>query len=288
MKLATIRRPGAARQTFAALVEGDTALELAGFADVGAFLSAGDDARAATLEAATSASAALGPSTTVPIADADFATLVTAPEKVFCIGLNYRNHILETGQELPDYPTVFTKFARSLTGATDPIAVPAEDHRLDWEGELAIVIGTAGRRIAEEDAAAHIAGYAVSNDVSMRGWQGRTTEWTQGKCWEASTPVGPYLVTADEFPDGARIRTRVNGKTVQEDSTGDLVFGPAQLVSYLSSMVTLVPGDLILTGTPAGVALGRRNDAGRHPWLKAGDVLETDIEGLGSQRNVIV
>ncbi|GAA1367240.1 fumarylacetoacetate hydrolase family protein [Arthrobacter rhombi] len=281
MKLATIRRPGAAQQTFAAVVLGDTAHELSGFGDVGAFLGADAAARQGALDAASG-------TTGVPVADAGFGTLIRSPEKVFCIGLNYRNHILETGQELPAYPTVFTKFARSLTGPTDPIQVPAEDHRLDWEGELAIVIGTAGRRIAEEDAADHIAGYAVSNDVSMRGWQGRTTEWMQGKAWEASTPVGPFLVSADAFPAGARIRTSVNGEVVQEDSTADLVFGPAALVAYLSTMVTLAPGDLILTGTPAGVALGRRNEAGRHPWLTAGDVLETAIDGLGAQRNEIV
>ena len=283
MKLATIRRPGAAQQTFAAVVLGDTAHELSGFCDVGAFLGADVAARQSALDAATASG-----TTGVPVADAEFGTLIQSPEKVFCIGLNYRNHILETGQELPAYPTVFTKFARSLTGPTDPIQVPAEDHRLDWEGELAIVIGTAGRRITEEDAADHIAGYAVSNDVSMRGWQGRTTEWMQGKAWEASTPVGPFLVSADAFPEGARIRTSVNGEVVQEDSTADLVFGPAALVAYLSTMVTLAPGDLILTGTPAGVALGRRNEAGRHPWLTAGDVLETTIEGLGAQRNEIV
>lgn len=291
MKLATLRRPGAAQQTFAAVVLGDAAHELPGFTDIGAFLAADDATRSAAVAAATSSSAnggAAGPANPVPLADAVFATLVGVPEKVFCIGLNYRNHILETGQELPEYPTVFTKFARSLTGPTDTIAVPEEDHRLDWEGELAIVIGTPGRRIAEQDAAGHIAGYAVANDVSMRGWQGRTTEWMQGKAWEASTPVGPFLVTADEFPAGATIRTKVNGETVQEDSTADLVFGPEKLVSYLSTMVTLSPGDLILTGTPAGVALGRRNDAGRHPWLKAGDVLETAIDGLGAQRNEIV
>lgn len=281
MKLATIRRPGAAQQTFAAVVLGDTAHELSGFGDVGAFLGADVAARQSALDATSGTPG-------VPVADAEFGTLIQSPEKVFCIGLNYRNHILETGQELPAYPTVFTKFARSLTGPTDPIQVPAEDHRLDWEGELAIVIGTAGRRIAEEDAADHIAGYAVSNDVSMRGWQGRTTEWMQGKAWEASTPVGPFLVSADAFPAGARIRTSVNGEVVQEDSTADLVFGPAALVAYLSTMVTLAPGDLILTGTPAGVALGRRNEAGRHPWLTAGDVLETAIDGLGAQRNEIV
>ncbi|MGO2003788.1 fumarylacetoacetate hydrolase family protein [Arthrobacter rhombi] len=286
MKLATLRTPGTGA-TFAAVIHGETAHELSGFSDVGAFLAADEQTRAEAVAAADPTASLRAPSAGIPVADADFATLLSSPEKVFCIGLNYRNHILETGQQLPEYPTVFTKFARSLTGPMDPIDVPPEDHRLDWEGELAIVIGRAGRRIPEADAAGHIAGYTVANDVSMRGWQGRTTEWLAGKCWEASTPVGPYLVSAEEFPDGARISTRVNGETVQEDSTADLVFGPARLVAYLSTMVTLVPGDLILTGTPAGVALGRRNEQGRHPWLTSGDVLETGIDGLGTQRNRI-
>lgn len=279
MKLATLRRPDSPTETYAAVVSGNETAELAGYTDVGAFLAAPTNAR----NEATAAAAPSG-----DLADASFATLIMQPSKVFCIGLNYRNHILETGNELPEYPTVFTKFADSLTGANDDIEVPAEEHRIDWEGELAIVIGQGGRRISEDDAAAAIAGYAVSNDVSMRGWQSRTSEWTQGKCWEASTPVGPYLVTADEFDDGAPITTKVNGEVVQQDSTSDLVFGSAALVSYLSTMVTLRPGDLILTGTPAGVALGRRNEQGRHPWLKAGDVLETGIAGLGSQRNTFI
>jgi acylpyruvate hydrolase len=282
MKLATLRRPGAPGQTFAALVEGDAALELDGFSDVGAFLAAPAAERRAALEEAGVVDGA------VPLAEADFAPVVVNPSKVFCIGLNYRNHALETGNELPKYPTIFTKFADSLCGANDAIEIPAEEHRIDWEGELAIVIGDGGRRIPEADAEAAIAGYAVSNDVSMRGWQGRTPEWTQGKCWEAATPVGPFLVTPDEFDAGARIRTRVNGQTVQEDSTGDLIFSPAALVAYCSTMVTLRPGDLILTGTPAGVALGRKDENGRRPWLTAGDVLETEIEGLGVQRNTFL
>ncbi len=280
MKLATLRVPGT-DQTHAAIVLGDTFRELAPFEDVGAFLAAEPSARAASLEAARAARA-------VTRDEARFAPLVRRPSKVFCIGLNYRSHIAETGHKEPEYPTIFTKFADSLTGARDPIEVPPEDHRVDWEGELAIVIGDAGRRIAECDAIRHIAGFAVANDVSMRGWQGRTSEWTQGKCWEAATPVGPLLVTPDEFDEGARITTRVNGRIVQQDSTADLVFSPAALVAYVSIMITLRPGDLILTGTPAGVALGRKDADGRRPWLKAGDVLETEIEGLGAQRNVLV
>ncbi|GHD05191.1 fumarylacetoacetate hydrolase family protein [Zhihengliuella salsuginis] len=280
MRLATIRRDGQPGATFAALIEDGRALELVGYDDVGTFLAAPDADRA---EALTDTGGKSG----TPVADADFAPLVPTPSKIFCIGLNYRNHALETGNEIPAYPTIFTKFADSLCGANDSVEIPAEEHRIDWEGELAIVIGTGGRRIAEPDAGAAIAGYAVSNDVSMRGWQGRTPEWTQGKCWEASTPVGPYLVTTDEFSPGAKIETRVNGHVVQQDSTGDLIFTPEALVAYCSTMVTLRPGDLILTGTPAGVALGRKDpETGRRPWLRAGDVLETEIEGLGTQRTV--
>lgn len=274
MRLATLRRDGNPADTFAAIIENDAATELSGFADVGAFLASGQSVDSVER---------LG---SIPLSSASFATLVTSPSKVFCIGLNYRNHIAETGNEVPKFPTIFTKFADSLCGAQDEIEIPAEDHRIDWEGELAIVIGAGGRRLSETSALEAIAGYAVSNDVSMRGYQGRTPEWTQGKCWDSATPVGPYLVSPDEFTEGARIVTRVNGEVVQEDSTSDLVFSPAALVAYCSTLVRLRPGDLILTGTPAGVALGRRNAEGRHPWLKAGDVLETEIEGLGVQRNV--
>ena len=279
MKLATLRRNGAPGDTFAALIEGDSAFELSGFNDVGAFLGAPAEARFDSLDSAVDFG------TAIALSEADYAPLITNPAKVYCIGLNYRNHIAEVGKEEPEFPTVFTKFASSLTGANDGIEIPAEDHRIDWEGELAVIIGEPGRRIAEAQAHRHIAGYAVSNDVSMRGYQGRTTEWTQGKCWDAASPLGPWLVSAEDFAQGAKITTRVNGEIVQEDSTADLVFSPAALVAYLSVFNELRPGDVILTGTPAGVALGRRNEAGRHPWLKAGDVLETSIESLGTSSN---
>lgn len=281
MKLATLRRAGAPESTFAALITEKHFAELDGFADVGAFLAADAETRTSALGAA-----ATGTATT--LSDADYAPLITNPAKVYCIGLNYRNHIAEVGKEEPEFPTVFTKFASSLAGANDEIEIPAEDHRIDWEGELAVIIGEPGRRIAAADAHKHIAGYAVSNDVSMRGYQGRTSEWTQGKCWDAASPLGPWLVSPEDFTTGARITTRVNGEVVQEDSTADLVFSPAALVAYLSVFNELSPGDVILTGTPAGVALGRRNDAGRHPWLKSGDVLETSIESLGTSSNTFI
>jgi acylpyruvate hydrolase len=224
----------------------------------------------------------------IDVTDVAYETLIPFPSKVFCIGLNYRNHIEETGLELPEYPTVFAKFGQSLTGAFSDISVPEIDHRMDYEGELAVIIGAPGRNISAVNATEYIAGYAISNDISLRGLQGRTDEWTQGKILEASTPVGPWLTTPDEFRENAVLTTLVNGEVRQRDSVDDLVFGVDTLIEYLSTLITLLPGDIIMTGTPGGVALAMRNEEGRRPWLKAGDVVETRIEGLGAQRNAIV
>jgi len=188
------------------------------------------------------------------------------------------------GRDLPEYPTLFAKFATTLTGPYDDIAAPVEDEALDWEGELTIVIGQPCRRVDEQQAASSIAGYTVANDISMRSWQFRTKEWLQGKMWEASTPVGPMLVTADEWQPGPPVSTTVSGEKMQDAPTSDLLFGPAFLVSYISTMITLQPGDLILTGTPGGV--GRARTPPR--YLAAGDLVETTIEGLGTLHNKVV
>ena len=216
--------------------------------------------------------------------DLRLAPVVPAPSKVVCVGLNYKTHILEMGRDLPEYPTLFAKFPATLTGPHDDIAAPAEDPALDWEGELTVVVGRRARRVAESEAAAVIAGYTVANDVSMRTWQFRTKEWLQGKMWEASTPLGPTLVTTDEWQPGPTISTYVNGQQMQSAPTADLLFGPEMLVAYVSTMITLEPGDLILTGTPGGV--GRAMDP--PTFLGDGDVLETEIDGLGRLRNRVV
>ncbi|WP_349827102.1 fumarylacetoacetate hydrolase family protein [Brevibacterium litoralis] len=285
MQLATLSLDGttsAAHRTDAGWVL------LPGFADVRAVL---EDPRgphavveavsAGTVEGAGSgegASAAV-----VPESEARLVRPVREPRKVFCIGLNYRNHILEVGMELPTYPTVFTKFARSLAEPGADILAPAEDERLDYEGELVLVIGKEGRRIPAEQALDHVAGYTVGNDFSMRGYQLRTEEWGQGKMWEASSAVGPVVVTTDEFdPAGATLTTRVNGEVRQQDSTGDLVFGPADLVSYLSTIITLEPGDLVFTGTPGGVGMATQT------WLEAGDEVTVEIDGIGAITNRLI
>ena len=269
MKLATIRIDGSTR---AVRVDGDTHTLVDGVADVGTLLR-----DPAWREVAAQAS---GPQHAA--ADADFAPLVPTPGKVLCVGANYREHIAEMGADVPEHPTLFAKFAESLIGASDDIDLPPEDEAIDWEAELAIVIGTPGRRIPEDRATEHIAGYAVLNDASMRSYQMRTPQWLQGKMWEGSTPFGPYLVTSDEFsPADAAVTTTVDGDLVQDGSTSDLVFDPRQVVAYVSTIITLRPGDVIATGTPSGVGFARNPQR----FLTDGSVLETAIDGLGAQRN---
>ena len=185
------------------------------------------------------------------------------------------------GRTLPEHPTYFAKFAEALVGPFDDIELPAVSDAVDWEGELAVVIGSPARNLTEEQAAEAIAGYAVINDVSMRDFQYRTLQWLQGKTFEHTSPFGPYLVTTDEWTPGPTLSTHVNGETMQEVSTSDLVFSPAKLISYFSQIVTLNPGDVIATGTPGGVGHARKPPR----YLTDGATLETSIEGLGAQAN---
>ena len=216
-----------------------------------------------------------------PLADLDFAPLIPSPDKILCVGLNYRSHIQETGREPPEFPTLFAKFRSALIGANDDIMLPAASGKVDWEAELAVIVGTRARHVSLADAPGMIAGYAVLNDVSMRDWQNRTLQWLQGKTWEHSTPLGPWLVTADESPGPSReIACEVDGEQMQKADTADMVFDPATLVSYISTVLTLEPGDVIATGTPSGVG------AGRGRFLAEGNVVVTRIAGLGEQRNV--
>ncbi|QII00286.1 fumarylacetoacetate hydrolase family protein [Rhodococcoides fascians A21d2] len=207
-----------------------------------------------------------------------------APTKVICCGLNYGEHIAETGRDLPTHPTLFAKFADSLIGPTDDVVIPG-DVNADWEAELAVVVGRTLTRASRAEAAEAILGYTVANDVSMRDWQRRTLQWFQGKAWDATTPVGPVVVTADEIDPtaGITITCRVNGVEVQRDSTSTLVFDSAELLSYISTFTTLRAGDLVLTGTPGGIGMAREP-----AWFLAdGDVLETEIEAIGTLFNTV-
>lgn len=213
-----------------------------------------------------------------------FANPVPRPAKIFCCGLNYRDHIVETGRAVPEYPTLFAKFADTLTGPHDDIVVH-DTERLDWEAELAVIVGSEVHRADREQARSAILGYAVANDVSMRDWQQRTLQWLQGKAFDATTPLGPWLVTADEIEprDGLRITCAVNEEMTQDGDTAELVFDAAALVAYVSQITRLQPGDIVLTGTPGGVALGMAEPR----WLVDGDVVTTAVEGIGELRNVI-
>jgi acylpyruvate hydrolase len=274
VRLLTVRGPGGTR---AARLEGERVVEVdPPYEDVGALLAAG------ALDAVGS-----GP----PLDGADVAPVVTKPSKIICLGLNYRSHIEEMGRAFPDHPTLFIKFADTLTGPYDDLVVPTASAEVDWEVELGVVIGRPARNLDEAGAAACIAGYTVVNDISMRDWQWRTTQWDQGKNFEASTPVGPFFVTGDEIGDpdatGAvdlEVTCRVDGETMQTGRTGDLLFKPATIVAYVSQFTTLRPGDLIATGTPGGVGAGRDPKV----FLAPGQVLETAIEGIGACRNLMV
>jgi acylpyruvate hydrolase len=269
MRLATIRTSSGTR---AVRIDGGAAIEV-GATDVGALL-VDPDWRARAERATGSEHDA---------ATLDYAPLVPRPEKTICVGLNYRNHILEMGRELPDFPTLFAKYSSALIGARDDIILPRVSSMTDWEVELAVIIGAPARHVSEADALGVIAGYSVLNDVSVRDYQNRTLQWLQGKTFESSTPVGPALVTPDEC-DHARslaVECEVNGELMQKSVTSDLVHGPAALISYMSDIFTLMPGDLIATGTPGGVGFARNPPR----FLTDGAVVVTRIEGLGECRN---
>lgn len=220
----------------------------------------------------------------VPVTAADLAAPVLRPAKIICCGLNYRDHIAEMGREPPEYPTLFAKFAETLTGPADDIEI-AGSAQVDWEAELAVIVGHALYRADRETAAASILGYTVANDVSCRDWQHRTLQWFQGKTWEGSTPLGPAIVTADEIDPqrGLEIRCEVDGVTMQASHTSELVFDAATLLSYISQFMRLGPGDVVLTGTPGGV--GSAADPPR--WLRDGEFLTTTIDGIGSLTNIM-
>ncbi len=275
MKILTFRTAGGTR---AGRVDGDDVVEL-DCADVGVLLASGPKWRRQA-EQADGRRHALG--------DLELAPVIIAPPKIICLGMNYAAHIQEMGRELPAHPTLFAKFARSLIGARDPIVLPTD--QVDWEAELAVVIGSEVRHADRAEAGAAIAGYTVCNDISVRDFQYRTSEWLQGKIFERSTPLGPWLVTADEVvadpadtPDLA-ISCEVDGDVRQSSRTGDLIFGPAAIIEYVSRIVTLEPGDVISTGTPGGVGMGRTPPV----FLTPGQVVRTAIEGVGELVNECV
>lgn len=269
MKLGTARTPSGTR----AVLQNAGGTRLLEFPTVGAALAAG----------ALSDRAALPGTPVEDPAALDLGSAVTGQGKVICVGHNFRSHILEMGHGLPEHPNVFSKFPEALIGARDDIQLDAASAAWDWEAELAVVIGTPIRGATRETAGRAIAGYTVANDVTARDWQRRASQWLVGKTFESTTPLGPWIVTTDEADPatGLAIVCSVDGVQKQKSSTSDLLFGPAELVAYLSQVITLRPGDVILTGTPAGVGAARTPPEGLSP----GNTLVTAIEGIGECRN---
>jgi acylpyruvate hydrolase len=221
----------------------------------------------------------------VPLDLTRLAPVVPRPPKIICLGLNYMRHIREMGHEVPDHPTIFAKYTSSLIGPRDEISMPLVSERMDWEVELAVVIGSPARNVPVATALDHVAGYTILNDISARDWQRRTTQFLQGKTFEHTTPVGPWLVTPDELPPGGSglaVRCEVDGVVMQNDTTAELIFPVAETIAYLSQIFTLQPGDLIATGTPDGVGAGRTPPV----FLQPGQTVRTSIEGIGELLNV--
>lgn len=275
MRLATVRTAHGTR----AAVQRDSVWVLLGEKNLSSLLTHNDWRTRAAL--------ALGDARleVIPVHQADLHTPLPQPAKIVCCGLNYRDHIVETGREVPEYPTLFAKYADTQLGPYDQIESGDDSSQVDWEAELAVIVGSPIRKANRAQAAAAILGYTVANDISYRDWQARTLQWFQGKAWAATMPIGPIVVTADEIDPaaGLEITCEIDGVVMQRSNTKELVFDAADLVAYVSQFTPLAPGDIVLTGTPGGVGLGMRPQR----WLRHGEVIRTEIAGIGELRNRI-
>ena len=247
------------------------------YPDMSAFLAAGS-AGLADAEAVARTS-----SKTYGLNEVTLLAPVPRPGKIVAVGLNYMDHAIETKMEIPKTPVIFAKFTSSINGPDSPVVLPKDDPQGDYEAELAVVIGRTAKAVSESDAMNYIAGYMPLNDVSARRWQFADKQWVRGKSCDTFCPTGPWLTTRDSIadPHALYIRMRVNGETVQNSNTSNLIFRIPKLIEFISEGITLEPGDIIATGTPAGVGVFRKPPV----FLKSGDVLEVDIEGLGVLRN---
>jgi 2-keto-4-pentenoate hydratase/2-oxohepta-3-ene-1,7-dioic acid hydratase in catechol pathway len=281
MRLATFTHGGSTR---IGVAEGDEMIDLAEAApalpqEMIAFLEAGS-------EAMETARAAIATGARIPLADVRLEAPIARPPKFLAVGLNYADHVAESGMDTPEHPTIFNKQSTCVTGPWDPVHVPRVSHVLDYEGEFGIVIGRRGRHVSREDAEDYIAGYLVVNDVTVRDWQFRTPTWTMGKSFDTHGPIGPWIVTTDEIRDPHQLglRTYVNDELRQESNTKQLIFDCFFLIEHFSQAFTLEPGDIIATGTPGGVGILAKPPQ----LLKAGDVVRVEIDGIGQIENPII
>jgi 2-keto-4-pentenoate hydratase/2-oxohepta-3-ene-1,7-dioic acid hydratase in catechol pathway len=281
MKLATFTHADATR---IGLVDGDEVVDLSAAApdlprEMVAFLEAGQDA---LLEA----QATLSGGSRIPLSEVRLQAPIARPPKFLAIGLNYADHVAESGLDTPQFPTVFNKQSTCVVGPGDPIHVPRASHVVDYEGEMGFVIGRRCRHVSRDDAADAIAGYLVVNDVTVRDWQLRIPTWTIGKSFDTHGPIGPWIVTSDELPNPhqLQLRTWVNDELRQESNTKELIFDCFTLVEHLSTAFTLEPGDIIATGTPSGVGIGHKPPK----LLEAGDRVRIEIDGIGQLENPVI
>jgi 2-keto-4-pentenoate hydratase/2-oxohepta-3-ene-1,7-dioic acid hydratase in catechol pathway len=281
MKLATFTHSGTTR---IGVVDGDEVVDLSAAApelprDMLAFLEAGSIAMQA-------ANAAVAEGKRLPLAEVHLEAPVARPPKFLAIGLNYADHVAETGMDTPEHVMIFNKQSTCVTGPTDPVHVPKVSHVLGYEGELGIVIGKRGRHVSRENAADYIAGYVIVDDVTVRDWQFHTPTWTMGKSFDTHGPTGPWIVTTDEItnPHQLDLRTYVNDELRQESNTKQLIFDCFYLVEHISKAFTLEPGDIIATGTPGGAGLLRKPPV----LLKDGDVVRVEIDGIGQIENPVI
>ena len=212
--------------------------------------------------------------------------MIPNPDKILCVGLNYREHVREVGKTIEDNPLIFLRLTSTQVGHLQPIIRPKASNDLDFEGELAVIIGKAGRHISKETAMQHVAGYSIYNDASVRDWQRHTTQFTPGKNFPSTGGFGPWMLTADEVPDPARMQltTRLNGQLVQESGLHDLCFSIPEIIHYISIFTQLLPGDVISTGTPKGVGAARKPPL----WMKPGDQIEVEITPIGKLVNPVI
>jgi 2-keto-4-pentenoate hydratase/2-oxohepta-3-ene-1,7-dioic acid hydratase in catechol pathway len=248
--------------------------------DMIAFLAGGQATKAAAQKAID------GASSTLALAEVKLLAPIPRPGKIICIGLNYSDHAAETGQAIPKFPVVFSKYSNTVIATGDPIILPRVSNEVDYEAELGFVIGKTARHVSAAQALDYVAGYMPINDVSARDYQNRTSQWTIGKTFDTFAPMGPALVTADEIanPNNLKISLTINGETLQNSNTDKLIFNVQQLVESISEVMTLEPGDVVSTGTPPGVGMARNPKR----FMKAGDVVNVTIEGLGTLSNPVV
>jgi 2-keto-4-pentenoate hydratase/2-oxohepta-3-ene-1,7-dioic acid hydratase in catechol pathway len=255
-----------------------------GYSDTLSFLYAGEDAWQEAAEAASAAD--LDTDAVIRTDEADLLAPIAMPGKFICIGLNYRDHAIESNMQLPKTPVVFTKFSNCIVGDQANVVIPKLTTQLDYEAELAIVIGKEGKNIAPEDWAEYVFGYTIVNDLSARDIQMATSQWSLGKSFDTFGPMGPAIVSKDDIPDPhvLAIKLSICGEYLQNSNTDELVFKAPDLIAYLSSIMTLEPGDIISTGTPAGVGLGRKPQR----WVQPGETMVVEIEGIGTLTNTTV